>query len=194
MFKFLSLRSPTPQANGSNYYPSLLISPSVGNAVKDNILLKYPCTISTSISPVNNVTDTGQVFGVYHWPQTTPPAANSDLLTFPTPLHHPATGGFLNQLGQTTNDSKLNGLLVGSATFTTQKENLLFQFRYMSTVMGSMKVVVYTTLSNGDIYALAYLYNSSQVSLIKIPDYSYASTDYNINWYIDLKSNMKSPS
>lgn len=187
MFKFISLRSTVPQVNSSGYFPSLLISPNVHSSVQNNILLKYPCSISTNLNQVKSTVDSGQVFAVPHWPSS-PPSINSDIPDVNTPIYHPLTNGFLNQLGQTTNDSGLNGLLVGSTIFTTPQENTYFKFRFMASVSGSWKVVLYTTDKNQN-YALCYKNTTSQVSLIPIADFVNVPSGYTTHWYADYYGN-----
>lgn len=188
MFKFISLRSTQSQVNSSGYFPLLVISPNVNSSVQNNILLKYPCSISEKSSPISSGTDSGQVFAVPNWPASAP-SINSDLPGLNTPIYHPRTNGFLNQLGQTTNDNGLDGLLVGSTTFTTPQENTYFKFRYMATVSGSWKVCLYTTDDNQQNYALAYKNSNSQVSLIKITDFVNIPAGYIIHWYADYYGN-----
>ncbi len=198
MVKFLTFVSTNTNSKFPN--PKLFINPSLPSN-NTNTILKYPGSVLQGSSTMNDTTDAGQYFVINDWPAS--PTAIGPLLDPSTnlpltaPLYHPATGGFLDSLGQTTQVNGFTCHLAGSETFlsTLQAD----QFTFLSTgvtVNNIQKVNIVKPLDadNTRYLVLAYYNSDGSAQLVEsLADFSTIPAALSIEWLVYVKTDNVPP-
>lgn len=193
MVNFLTFVNTTTNSAYPN--PKLHINPSVPSN-NTNTILKYPGTVLPASSTMSDTKDAGQYFVIRDWPAT-PTAAggllydSSTSLPLTAPLYHPATGGFLDSLGQTTQINGFTCYLAGSETFLPTPQTDQFRFISTGVTTGNIqKVNIVKPLddSGTNYLVLAYYNNDGSVQLVEsTDDFAAIPTALSIEWLVYLK-------